>query len=50
MHELLRSQPSPREEEESVGAPGEGEGDSIRPEVGDLTGFNNIDFTEWPYR
>ena len=50
MHELLQSQPSPKEEEDSAEIPGEGEGDSVRPEVGVLAGFNKIDFTEWPYR
>ena len=42
-------QREPRGEEEGSGE-GEGEGTTTRPDVGDITGFNRLDFTEWPYR
>lgn len=57
VHQQLLSQPAPpveaRKEEGTTAPPGgEGEGEepTASPEVGDITGFNKLDFTEWQYR
>ena len=52
VHQELLSQPPPQVEprEAEPAPPGEGENATVSPEVGDITGFNKIDFTEWKYR
>ena len=52
VHEQLQLQPAPqREAEEPAASPGDDENATVAgPEVGDITGFNRLDFTEWPYR
>ena len=52
VHEQLQLEPPLQPvENEGVGS-GEGEGapPPTGPDVGDITGFNRLDFTEWPYR
>ena len=50
IHEELQVERPPESAEEE----GEGLGEEAplptAPDVGDITGFNKLDFTEWPYR
>ena len=60
VHEQLQLQPAPQREaeepaaspgDEPAASPGDDENATVAgPEVGDITGFNRLDFTEWPYR
>ena len=52
VHEQLQLEPPPQPMEDEGEGSGEGEGapSPSGPEVGDITGFNRLDFTEWPYR
>ena len=44
VHQQLQLEPPPADEE------GEDAPLPSNPDVGDITGFNRLDFTEWPYR
>ena len=52
VHEELLLQPAAQPEvEEAAASQEEGENATVAtPEVGDITGFNRLDFTEWPFR